>query len=178
VPEQDRPLVADAIAPARVGEHLLNPRDVQVVIAALEIRSAQHHLLLRIEIAKRKARSNLSFAVDDAFALDSHSDASFDVVYLNAVFHGFLEKLRPLRNFQRRLKSGGRLGIATGAKEYLKRIHDLQLKVLAREPYRSHVQPAAGLPKRVSRDELAELLEQARSRTSLEYLRGRSLAVW
>lgn len=118
-------------------------------------------LPLRIEIAKRKSKPNLTFAVDDAFALDGLRDASFDVVYLNAVFHWFPEKLRPLRNFQRLLKPGGRLGIATGAKEHPNRIHDIQLAVLAREPYRDHVQPEAGLPKRVSRDELALLLEQS-----------------
>lgn len=41
-------------------------------------------LPLRIEIAKKKAKPNLTFSVDDAFDLSSFPSASFDVVYLNA----------------------------------------------------------------------------------------------
>lgn len=50
-------------------------------------------LPLRIEIAQRKAKPNLTFAVDDAYALRELADGSFDVIYLNAVFHWFAEKL-------------------------------------------------------------------------------------
>jgi len=76
-------------------------------------------LPLRIEIAKRKAKPNLVFSVGNALELDNREDlsaGSFDVIYLNAVFHWFLEKLGPLKSFQRLLKTGGKLAIATGAK--------------------------------------------------------------
>src|ERR1700755_523239 len=51
-------------------------------------------LALRIEIAKKKAASHpqLSFEVGDAYQLDRLPAESFDVVYLNAVFHWFPEK--------------------------------------------------------------------------------------
>jgi ubiquinone/menaquinone biosynthesis C-methylase UbiE len=117
-------------------------------------------LPLRIEIAKQKTRGNLRFSVDDAYALDGFPDAAFDVVYLNAVFHWFPEKLGPLRNFHRLLKRGGKLGIATGSKDRPNRIHAIQQDVLAREPYQHYIKPEQGLPQRVASDELAALLQQ------------------
>ena len=117
-------------------------------------------LPLRIAIAQDKVKPNLTFAVDDAYALRTLADASFDVIYLNAVFHWFPEKLEPLRNFHRLLKPGGKLGISTGSKEHPNRIHAIQQQVLAREPYRAHSQPEQGLPHRVSADELQRQLTQ------------------
>lgn len=115
-------------------------------------------LPLRIEIAKRKARSNLQFAVDDAFALQQFDSESFDVLYLNAVFHWFPEKLTPLRNFHRLLRSRGQLGISTGSKDHPHLVHDVQRRVLERAPFNAHVQSQQGLPTRVNPDELASLL--------------------
>lgn len=116
-------------------------------------------LPLRIEIAKRKARPNLTFLVGDAYDLGNFSDAKFDVVYLNAVFHWFPEKTKPLQNFHRVLKQGGRLGITTGSKDDPSPVHAIQKKVLAREPYSAFVEPSAGLPHRVNVPELKQLLE-------------------
>ena len=118
-------------------------------------------LPLRIEIAQSKGRPNLKFSVDNAFDLGSFQSASFDVVYLNAVFHWFPEKLEPLRNFHRLLKPGGKLALSTGSKDHPNRIHDVQRRVLARAPYNAHVQPEQGLPHRVSPEELRGLLEQS-----------------
>ena len=117
-------------------------------------------LPLRIEIGKRKAKPNLAFAVDDAYALQSFADQSFDVVYLNAVFHWFPEKLAPLRNFHRLLKRGGKLGVSSGSKDHPNRIHAIQQQVLSRDPYKQYLQPQQGLPQRVSANELAALFEQ------------------
>jgi ubiquinone/menaquinone biosynthesis C-methylase UbiE len=117
-------------------------------------------LPLRIEIARRKAQSNLSFAVGDAYALHDLQAGSFDVVYLNAVFHWLPEKLVPLRNFHRLLKTGGKLGLSTGSKGAPSRIREIQQQVLAREPYNTHAQPGQGQPQRVSEQELAELFKQ------------------
>jgi len=112
-------------------------------------------LPLRIQIARRKAAANLSFKVGDASGLREFADDSFDVVYLNAVFHWLPEKLRPLANFHRLLKPYGRLGIATVCREH----PNLIQQVLAREPYSQY--PEAGAPHRVSRDELRHLLDAA-----------------
>ncbi len=86
--------------------------------------------------------------------------ASFDVIYLNAVFHWFPEKRAPIANFRRLLKRGGRLGLATGSKEHANRIHDIYRKVLARAPYRDHAAPDSGLPHRVTPEELRALLTE------------------
>jgi len=118
-------------------------------------------LPLRIEIAQAKARPNLKFSVDNAFDLTAFQPASFDVVYLNAVFHWFPEKLAPLRNFHRLLKAGGKLALSTGSKDHPNRIHDIQRRVLARALYNAHSQPEQGLPHRVSPEELRGLLAQS-----------------
>lgn len=117
-------------------------------------------LPLRIEIAQSKARPNLKFSVDNAYDLKAFPPESFDVVYLNAVFHWFPEKLEPLRNFHRLLKPGGKLALSTGSKEHPNRIHEIQQRVLARPPYNGYSRPQQGLPHRVSPDELRNLLDQ------------------
>lgn len=117
-------------------------------------------LPLRIEIAKRKARPNLSFAVGSAYELDGYAAASFDVIYLNAVFHWLPDKLKPLQSFFRLLKPGGRLGITTGSKDHVARLQTIKSEVLARPPYNQHLQPDAGVSHRVSASELQGLFEQ------------------
>lgn len=69
-------------------------------------------LPLRIELAQAKARTNLGFAVGNAYDLRSIAPASVDVVCLNAVFHWLPEKFGPMREFARVLRVGGRLGIS------------------------------------------------------------------
>jgi ubiquinone/menaquinone biosynthesis C-methylase UbiE len=118
-------------------------------------------LPLRIAIAKRKAKPNLTFLVGDAYDLANFGDAKFDVVYLNAVFHWFPEKTQPLLNFHRVLKRDGRIGISTGSKDHPSLVHAIQRDVLAREPYCAFVKPETGLPHRVSEHELRELLQNA-----------------
>jgi arsenite methyltransferase len=118
-------------------------------------------LPLRIEIAQRKARSNLQFSVGDAYDLGGIADSSFDVVYLNAVFHWLPEKAEPLRKFYRVLKSGGRLGISTGSKDHVSQLQEIRRSVLARDPYRAYPESSAGFAHRVGRDELEELLRAA-----------------
>jgi arsenite methyltransferase len=118
-------------------------------------------LPLRIEIAKRKVRPQLAFAVGDAQQLGELPDAGFDVVYLNAVFHWLLEKSGPLRNFYRVLRPGGRLGISTGSKDHVSQIQVIRRNVLGRYPYRDYPESEAGFPHRVSQAELQALLQQA-----------------
>jgi arsenite methyltransferase len=117
-------------------------------------------LPLRIQIASRKARSNLSFRVGDARDLHDLPAASFDVVYLNAVFHWLPEKLGPLGEFARVLKPGGRLGISTGQKGG-NTVRAIRRRVLEREPFASQVAPDDDVAHNVSAGELARLLEES-----------------
>jgi arsenite methyltransferase len=118
-------------------------------------------LPLRIEIATRKARRNLRFAVGDACVLQQFAAGSFDVLYLNAVFHWLQDKITALRNFHRLLKVGGKLGISTGSKDHPHLVHEAQRRVLERAPFGAYVQSRQGLPTKVNSDELAALLHDA-----------------
>jgi ubiquinone/menaquinone biosynthesis C-methylase UbiE len=117
----------------------------------------------RIEIAKAKAKakSNLSFSVDDAYALRDFADGEFDVVYLNAVFHWFPEKREPLRNIHRLLRSEGRLGITTGNKDQPNLVHGALQRVLSQPEYQQFAQPKLQWTHRVGPDELGALLREA-----------------
>ncbi len=117
-------------------------------------------LPLRIDIAQRRARPNLTFRVGDAYDLESYAAASFDVVYLNAVFHWLPEKLGPLRQFHRLLANGGRLGITTGAGERLGTLQAIRKSVLSRKPYASFPESRDGAAHRVTLVELQGLLQQ------------------
>jgi ubiquinone/menaquinone biosynthesis C-methylase UbiE len=68
-------------------------------------------LPLRIEIARTKTTSNLEARVGQAEDLSEFADSSFDVVYLNSVFHWVADKPRALAEIFRVLKPDGRLGL-------------------------------------------------------------------
>lgn len=67
-------------------------------------------LPLRIELAAQK-HPRFSASVGQAEDLSQFPDASFDVAYLNSVFHWVADKPRALRELLRVLKPGGRLGV-------------------------------------------------------------------
>jgi arsenite methyltransferase len=69
-------------------------------------------LPLRVEIAQSKATANFEARVGRAEDLSDFADASFDVVYLNCVFHWIEDKRRALAEIFRVLKPGGRLGLS------------------------------------------------------------------
>jgi arsenite methyltransferase len=117
-------------------------------------------LALRIEIAQRKTRPNLTFKVGDAYALGEFRDESFDVVYLNAVFHWLPEKVSPLQQFHRVLKPGGRLGITTGSKDHPNTVRLTREAVLSREPYRGYPETQGALGHHVSVVELKKLFAE------------------
>jgi arsenite methyltransferase len=117
-------------------------------------------LPLRIALAQGKARPNLGFKVGNAFDLREFPAESFDVVYLNAVFHWLPEKLEPLRQIHRVLKRGGRLGMSTGSREHPQHLLALKEQVLSREPYRRYLKDSVEVSYRVSVDELADLFGQ------------------
>jgi arsenite methyltransferase len=118
-------------------------------------------LPLRIELARAKARPNLKFKVADAYDLSAILAVDFDVVCLNAVFHWLPEKSRPLREFARVLKPGGRLGISSGAKGPRTRFQELVSEVLARPPFNAYARPLGGLTHRVDEQEMRQLLAAA-----------------
>jgi len=115
-------------------------------------------LPLRVEIAKKRSAANLSFRIGNAYDLGEVAADSFDVVYMNAVFHWLPEKSAPLRAVLRALKSGGRLGITTAPPEGHRWLNVIRNRVLAREPYGKYPEAQAGQNYRVSCDDLGKLL--------------------
>lgn len=152
----------------RAGEHVL---DVGCGTGLLAQHTAQvvgplgwvvgvDPLPLRIAIATRKSGPNLSFRVGNAYDLREFPSESFDVVYLNAVFHWLKEKTEPLDEIRRVLKPGGRIGITTGSGAHPNSTQAIKNRVLAKEPYSRHVAPEAGTPHWVTLPELVLLFEQ------------------
>ncbi|MEC5387482.1 methyltransferase domain-containing protein [Uliginosibacterium sp. H3] len=80
-------------------------------------------LALRVDIARRRASPNHQVSVGRAEDLSQFADASFDVVYLNSVYHWLQDKKPVLAEAFRVLKRGGRLGISVASKD---RPHDIQ----------------------------------------------------
>jgi ubiquinone/menaquinone biosynthesis C-methylase UbiE len=115
----------------------------------------------RIDIARRRARyPNLTFEVGDAATLENFGDGSFDIVYLNAVFHWLEEQLSTLRQCYRVLKQGGRLGITTGSKDHPNTVRTVRKRVLERAPYNAHPELQVALGHHVNMSELEELLHR------------------
>ena len=68
-------------------------------------------LPLRIDIARSKAGRRIEASVGRAEDLSAFRPGSFDVVYLNSVFHWIEDKPRALGQIHRVLRPGGRLGV-------------------------------------------------------------------
>jgi arsenite methyltransferase len=68
-------------------------------------------LPLRIGIAQSTAAGNVEMHVGRAEDLSEFADATFDVVYLNSVFHWVEDKPRALAEIFRVMEGGGRLGL-------------------------------------------------------------------
>ncbi len=116
-------------------------------------------LPLRIEIAKKRGTANLSFKVGNAYDLGEVAADSFNVVYMNAVFHWLPEKSAPLRAVLHALKPGGRFGLTTVSPERAANwLHVIRQRVLAREPYSKYPEAQGSQNYRVSRDEIEKLL--------------------
>jgi len=120
-------------------------------------------LPLRIELAQAKARqrSNLSFEVGDAYALDRFPAGGFDVVVLNAVFHWLPEKTGPLRSFARLLRQGGRIGISTGLRGNIGQVHKAIAETLAEPPFDCYPRAWNRATFRVDEGQMRALLEGA-----------------
>lgn len=70
-------------------------------------------LPLRVELARQRAQGRFDAQVAQAEDLSAFPDESFDVVYLNSVFHWVEDKPRALEEVHRVLKKGGRVGLNT-----------------------------------------------------------------
>jgi arsenite methyltransferase len=115
-------------------------------------------LPLRIEIAKKRIAANLSFKLGNAYDLGVAAD-SFDLVYMNAVFHWLPEKSAPLRAVLYALKPGGRFGLTTVSPERDRNwLNVIRQRVLAREPYSKFPEAQGVQNYRVSCGELEKLL--------------------
>jgi arsenite methyltransferase len=115
----------------------------------------------RVAMAQRRARANLSFQVGSADDLGALPNATYDVVYLNAVFHWLSEKLGPLQQIFRVLKSGGRLGLSTLSEERNNHVRTVTLRVVARPPFDAHKGKLGRIIHRVGKSELERLLNTA-----------------
>lgn len=74
-------------------------------------------LPLRVALAAAKGQLNFEARPGRAEDLSAFADASFDVVYLNSVFHWIDDKARALAEAFRVLRPGGRLGLNSGDAE-------------------------------------------------------------
>jgi ubiquinone/menaquinone biosynthesis C-methylase UbiE len=119
----------------------------------------------RIDIARHKVKPNLklSFEVGKSDDLSNHEDNSFDVVYLNSVFHWIHDKTTTLSEVHRVLKPGGRLGITTAAKEKPNTIRLIKNRIFQKQPYIGYVDPdeEASFKYGVTVPELKELLNKS-----------------
>lgn len=118
-------------------------------------------LPLRVELARKKTLANLSFKVANAYDLSEFPAAAFDAVCMSAVFHWLPEKLAPLHQVWRVLKSGGRFGLTTGSRRNPNPLHVIRALVLARDPYNRYPAASVSQAYRVNADELEALLKQA-----------------
>lgn len=97
----------------RLGEHILKiiGKDGRFI----GVDPSEH----RIKIAQQKVKlyTNASFELGSESNVSRFADNSFDVVYLNFVFHHITDKAAVLAQINRILKPGGKLGIADPDKE-------------------------------------------------------------
>jgi ubiquinone/menaquinone biosynthesis C-methylase UbiE len=118
-------------------------------------------LPLRIDIATRK-NPRFKPSVGRAEDLSRFPDSSFDVVYMNSVFHWIEDKAQALREVRRVLKRGGRFGVNSADASRPHQSAELARQAAVEEGL-SHakVANALGANYRVGQRELGELLERA-----------------
>jgi arsenite methyltransferase len=132
-------------------------------------------LPLRVELAGKKA-SEVQAKVGRAEDLSAFPASSFDVVYLNSVIHWIADKAKVISEARRVLKPGGKLGFTTAAKEKPHDVERLRALALEQTGLSSRAGASAGIPHRVTVDEVRTLLSeggfqlhQALVRTIVDY---------
>lgn len=118
-------------------------------------------LPLRVALAKKRAPAHLEAAVGAAEDLSPFADGSFDVVYLNSVYHWLPEKLKPLREARRVLKPGGRIGISTAASDAPHDFEVLLKQVFASSDLSDVEEVPSGTTHKVASSALREQLQAA-----------------
>jgi arsenite methyltransferase len=149
----------------RLGAHVAD-----LVGSSGEVRGVDP-LPLRVELANRKARPNFAATVGRAEDLGQFADQSFDVVYLNSVFHWVSEKAQALREAHRVLKPGGKIGISTAAKENPHDFEGVLLKAKSRIEGADALDAPSGAPYKVSANELRSLFVEAGFETVTSQIR-------
>lgn len=90
-------------------------------------------LAARVDIARSRSTRNFETRVGQAEDLSQFPDRTFDVVYLNSVFHWINDKPRGLAEIFRVLKPGGRVGFNTTNPQRPHEIAKLVRQALAQE---------------------------------------------
>lgn len=90
-------------------------------------------LAARVDIARSRSTGNFETRVGRAEDLSQFPDCTFDVVYLNSVFHWINDKPRGLKEIFRVLKPGGRVGFNTTNPQHPHEIAKLVRQALAQE---------------------------------------------
>lgn len=118
-------------------------------------------LPLRVALARKHAPANLEASVGLAEDLSAFADGSFDVVFLNSVFHWLPDKRTPLREALRVLKPGGRIGISTAAADQPHDIERVLAQVFASSDLAEVDRVPSGALYKVSSAEVRQLLGAA-----------------
>lgn len=142
------------------GTGLLAAHVAQLVAPSGKV-DALDPLPLRVELANQKAPESVQARVGAAEDLSAYADASFDVVYLNSVFHWLPEKVGPLREAWRVLKPGGRIGISTAAADAPHEFEAVLQQVFSASDLADVQEVPSGTTHKVSSTKLKELLTQA-----------------
>jgi len=106
-------------------------------------------LPLRIDLARSRSQRNLEFRVGVAENLGELKAESFDVVYLNSVFHWLPDKLTVLKQIHRVLKPNGRVGFSTASLEKPHSVEVARQRALAKSGLAEHLELGRGIPHRV-----------------------------
>ena len=119
----------------------------------------------RIEIVQRKflgsPRLNISLEIGDANSLHHFKNSSFDLVYLNVVFHWIDDKKDALSQIFRILKPGGWLGITTGNRDKPHTVKIIADRILAQPQYAGLANQESTPSKPVNVKEMESLLHSA-----------------
>jgi len=118
-------------------------------------------LPLRIELARSRSQGNLEFRVGAAENLEELEPESFDVVYLNSVFHWLPDKLRVLRQIHRVLKPNGRVGLSTASLEKPHSVEAARQRALANSGLAGYRELARGIAHRVDIGEVRTLFKES-----------------
>jgi ubiquinone/menaquinone biosynthesis C-methylase UbiE len=114
-------------------------------------------LPLRIALARGRASQNLKFEVGSAEDLSSLRGTSFDIVYLNSVFHWIANKRVALQQIHRVLKPKGRVGVSTASLEQSHSVELARQRALSTSGLTDLRELGKGIPYRINAKEVRSL---------------------